>query len=135
MKKQSKFFVSLLKSVEKRLQPGKVSKKFVHSEYSHNFHQSNYFSSLPNYFIIFQFLKQHGDVKRQKCDKINEIHNFDEELPLDWTTDKSCNIFNGKNNDSDNIQSLDDKNDNWVSLFTIFINLKLFKRRNNKCDC
>ena len=112
MEQQTKFFVSLLKSVQEGLKSSKMFKHFVNSEDSQNFQESNDFASFSNNFNILQTLQKQRDVERYETNKIHNIHRLDEKLNLVWRHNEAGKVFKGKEGDSSNIYSINNLEQN-----------------------
>ena len=71
MEKKPQFLVSLVESVDERLEASKVTEQFVNSEYPHHSHQPHYLPSLPHDLIILQLLQDEGEVEREESHEVN----------------------------------------------------------------
>ena len=71
MQKKPQLLVSLVESVDERLEAGKVTEQFVNSQYPHHSHQPDNLACLPYDLIILQLLQHQGQVERDEGDKVN----------------------------------------------------------------
>ena len=82
MKEQSQLLVGLLQSVEKALEATKVFEHFIDSENSQNFQKSDHFPRLSNNLYILQSLKEKRNKEWNQTNKVDSIHQLEEELQL-----------------------------------------------------
>ena len=71
MEKKPELLVSLLESVDERLEASKVTEQFVNSQYPHHSHQPHYLTSLPYDLIVLQLLQDEGEVEREESHEVN----------------------------------------------------------------
>ena len=85
-----------------------MSDQFVHSQYSHDFYQTNYFSRFPDDFKIFQSLKEKGEVEGDDGEQIDHVHGTTDELQLPRAARQADEVLECEEADGDDVDDVDD---------------------------
>ena len=123
--RNSHYLVSLLESVEQRLQSSKVSDKFEDPQNPHDPHQTDHLSRLANNFKVLKTLEEERQVEGDDGADVDNVHRVPDELELVGTDDESHKKLESEEYDDEVVCHLDDPDHYWPLALALRVLLEL----------